>query len=63
MQHQLKTSSMLGALIFLGLASRDLNTHLPQPSLRMNQATTNTHAILAHNAPKLMISKKMQTAL
>ena len=63
MQHHLKTSSMFGALIFLGLSSRDLNTHLPLPSLRLNQATTNTHAVLAQNAPKLMISKKLQADL
>lgn len=59
MQHHLKTGSMLGALIFLGLSSRDLNTHLPLPSLHLNQATSNSQTVLAQNMPRLMMSKKM----
>ncbi|MDP8566522.1 hypothetical protein [Methylophilus aquaticus] len=63
MQHHLKTSSIIGTLIFLGLTSRDLNTHLPLLRLHQDQSAAASHAALAQNSPTLIISQKMNSDL
>ena len=63
MQHHLKTRIMLWALLFFVVSFRELYTHLPLPSLRLNQATNNSQTVLAQNVPRLMMSKKMQADL